>query len=264
MEHSDLPECKRELVTATPVSALLQEIKQAPGSCSRHGSYIGVILPIGPRAGSVSECPVCVRERDDAQLHIERAQQHRDFVCAQLDTANVPARFRQTNLDDAPAAIRSFGADISMACNYGRNLIISGGVGTGKTYAGCALVVRAVEAGLKGQVMTLREFVMAIRSTWGRRSGPSEQDVLKEACGVDLFMLDDIGAGQCKEDEMVLVFDLIDGRNKRCKSTVVTTNLDSKALTTLLGVRIYDRLRDRGTWAVMDGETRRSNWSDKA
>lgn len=250
MGHSDLSKHRGNAWLDSP---------RASGKCATHGDYIGVIVPCGPHQGQVSGCPTCARDRDDARDREQREMARRAHTEVLIDRANVAPLFREATFEGAPDIVRNFGGSIATSCQYGRNLVLSGPVGTGKSHCASALVIAAVRAGLTARIMTLREFVLSLRATWGRRSGPTEQDVLEEAIALDLFVFDDIGANQCKDDEMVYVFDLIDGRNKRCKSSIITTNLDKLNLRNVLGERTFDRLRHRGDWVTFGGPSRRGS-----
>lgn len=235
----------------------LDTLQAAAGHCAQHGDYEGVVLPCGPNKGQLSPCPRCSAEKEKIRQQEELRQEREQRFWRRVEQANIAPLFHSASLEGAPEPVRSFGADIRTACGYGRNLVLSGAVGTGKTHYASALALLAVGAELGARVLTIREFVLTLRAGWGKRSGDSEQEVMALLSGIDLLVLDDVGAGQCRDDEMSCVFELIDGRNKRCKATVLTTNLDKKHLRELLGERSFDRLRHRGEWATLAGGSRR-------
>jgi DNA replication protein DnaC len=76
---------------------------------------------------------------------------------------------------------------------------------------------------------------------------------MNDLCNVDLLVLDDIGVQRGNTNENVVLFQIVDRRLSNKKPVGMLTNLDSTALTELLGPRIMDRMTmDGGMWINFD------------
>jgi DNA replication protein DnaC len=146
----------------------------------------------------------------------------------------------------------------------GRCRTFCGNVGTGKTSLACAMAQTLVNIGflLRGnrdphdgwfvdnfysaRYTTASEIVRKIRDTWGTGAKTSTTEVIEKFARVDLLVIDEIGAQAGTDNERSLLYEVIDERYQAMRSTIAISNCDRKGLTTVLGERTLDRLRDRG------------------
>jgi DNA replication protein DnaC len=189
-------------------------------------------------------------------------------------TAGIPKKFQQLALDDyrtinqgqrmAAAVCCAYVDTWPEQCNKGGTLVLTGQTGTGKTHLACA-VGNAVMAEHLSTVAfgTLSDYGREIRSTFSRGRGErSELQVMQVLRSVDLLVIDDIAAQDSSDFERKLLFDLIDGRWRDDKATIVTSNLNTQELKKFLGVRAMERLEDRGTVIAFDWSSHRGQQQD--
>ena len=70
--------------------------------------------------------------------------------------------------------------------------------------------------------------------------------MLNELCGYTVLLIDELGYLNLKPEQTNIFFKLMEERYTAKKPTIITTNLDARALKTRLPARLVDRLR--GSW----------------
>lgn len=126
-----------------------------------------------------------------------------------------------------------------------RNLIFSGGIGTGKTCLASATARACVERGYSAKIMSAYEFNSTMLTC--HTSPISERNaLLHDVIYADVFVLDDLGTepmlrNVTMEYLLLVLEERLNGR--RC--TIITTNLSSEQLLNRYGERIYSRLSDK-------------------
>ena len=139
----------------------------------------------------------------------------------------------------------------ALAAGHGRNLIITGPVGTGKTWAVWHAAERAVRAGYEGRV------IITTAAKLRRSVAPATADpaAFARCCDAGLLVIDDLGAFGLSEWDLDHLAELADARWGAQAPTVVTSN--TTGLRELLGPRISSRLADNALVVEMDGPDRR-------
>ena len=136
-------------------------------------------------------------------------------------------------------------------------MIISGSVGTGKTfYANC--IANEIRQKYRDLCVTITSKQITELSIFDRA------DYIKKFIYADLLVIDDLGAERLTEASQEAIFDLIDERKKVEKPTIVTTNLtmeDFKNPHSTQQSRIFDRINEMcGKNTVqMDGISKRQD-----
>jgi DNA replication protein DnaC len=92
-----------------------------------------------------------------------------------------------------------------------------------------------------------------IRATWNRRDGLSEADVLKGPMGVELLVLDDLGADKDADWSVERLHRLIKHRHMHQLTTIITTNLKPTALGAYVGDGTASRIRQLAIPVSLDG-----------
>lgn len=147
--------------------------------------------------------------------------------------SGIPEEFRSADVEICGRDIVAY----SNALQNGgyESLIIRGGVGTGKTTTGCAVLNRAVMR-RPVRFVTMARFKTLCTDVYVTRQR-SKADVFDEYANVSLLMLDDLGkelVGPNTANTVLLLWELIDHRKSEHKPTIITTQYDSEALFKLL------------------------------
>ena len=149
----------------------------------------------------------------------------------------IPSRFAWADLDHVAAQhptvierITEWATD-----SRGRNLVMFGPVGTGKSYTAVAAVRPACAAGLEVQFLPVDELLDLLRP-----GGP--EGALYDLARIDRLIIDDVGAERATDWTADRLAALINRRWLEERPTVATTNLDPDALRAALGERTFSRL----------------------
>lgn len=202
--------------------------------CKIHGEYpLSVIKVLGTEIER--GCPHCTKEqREKERLEAIRAETHANALKIEngLNIANIPPRYR--NLDFKPKS-----AQMRAIFEVDSNLLVTGGVGTGKTAYVSYLARKWIEKGESVRYMLASELIGEIRESWGKQY-TCETKVIRELSTCDWLILDEIG--RCEYSDYL--FRVIDGRYQNGKYTVVIGNIEASEIPRILGEAIASRLRE--------------------
>lgn len=189
---------------------------------------------------------VCPRRRL-AEAAREEAWKRRAFR-GDLVRAGVPERALQAVWDAPPLQTKAVAALREALARRPAPLfvVLAGGVGTGKS---CAAALWLVERG-GGAWVTAAELA---------RIGAYDKDARARLEEPNL-VLDDLGVEYLDGKDYLLanVDDLISARYDALRPMVITTNLAATDFQARYGPRVWDRLREVGAWAKVDGASLRS------
>lgn len=143
----------------------------------------------------------------------------------------------------------------------GRNLLLCGNVGTGKTHLASSIVQQVVRQHEAVAVITsAAEIIRVFKGSMDRNAGYSERDVIAELADLDLLVIDEVGAQAGTAYELAMLHEVFDRRYQLARRpTVVVSNMDAKGLGQYIGERALDRLRENKallagfTWASARG-----------
>lgn len=138
------------------------------------------------------------------------------------------------------------------------NLLLSGSVGVGKTWALWAAMRVAAASGRTWAVIRWPDFVESLRPS-ADDDGPSKLDAVTRC---DVLGIDEFGSGRMTEFVREVLEKLVDERWRFDRQTIATTNLSVKKdgdLAEWTGERAWSRLTDGATRFVLAGESRRGN-----
>lgn len=165
---------------------------------------------------------------------IERArEQHWLTIC--------PQRFHLAQLDDEYlASVPEIAEDLAAWAKHpqGRNLVLCGPTGTGKTHAVMAACREAHRHGLTVVFLPVVELLDLLRP-----GGP--EGALDKLMGVDRLVLDDLGAEKATDWTQERLYALVNRRWLEERPTAVTSNLEADVLRTEdrgVGERLFSRL----------------------
>jgi DNA replication protein DnaC len=195
-----------------------------------------------------------VRLLPDNRVECPKCKADRDRVAA--NATGIPARFIACGFDDYEAGTPGQVAALRTAKGYadlfgeakadGTGLVFLGGVGTGKTHLACAIANTIRERGNSVLYSTARHAVGAIKDSWRQGSPYSEHETARRFVSPDLLVLDEIGVQFGTDTERLLLFDIIDGRYREMRPTIVISNLGLAEMEQVVGLRVVDRLRENG------------------
>ncbi len=218
--------------------------------CHTHGDYDGFRTKLNARSIETA-CPACKDVEHKEQQF--RLQQERISRC----TANIglPLRFNGASFDnyDTPTdehkkavyGCAEFATQIERR-EYA-NLILMGGVGTGKTHLAAALCKKLAGQLISARYSSVREIVQMVRETWGGRSNESEASVLSRFTSPDVLVIDEVGVQNGSANEQAILFDVINERYESMLPVVLVSNLDAAGIKQAIGDRSFDRIRDAGS-----------------
>lgn len=130
-------------------------------------------------------------------------------------------------------------------------LVLTGRCGSGKTYAACAVVQAYRRHGESCRFINATQ----IYSTWLDVVRNGSINDLLYVYDVELLVIDDLGVKIPSDAFLSFLYMIIDKRSKSV-GTIITTNLDAKAMKIELGDRIFSRICS-GKNIQFDGVDRR-------
>lgn len=245
------------------VRALLSARKtKATANCAAHGLYETVQMRIAGR-DVAGECPVCRELRfkgNLAALEHERAALAATAAAEarikRLGSAAIPPRFAQRSFDNYLAenaeqqrvlrTCRAYAQRFESVRHNGKNLVLCGAPGTGKTHLACAIGNEIAQVGHTVLFRTVGQLVNRIRETWRRDSAETPEGVYTALSEVDLLIVDEVGVQSGTENEKTILFEIFNRRYESCAPSIVLSNLERAEFSRYVGERVMDRLSEGG------------------
>lgn len=177
-----------------------------------------------------------------------RAEEARNARAARLKNSDIPKRYRSASLNGCPQTVRDWVDNFGAGTNNG--LVFHGSVGTGKTYAACAVLVALADR-FSVRFTTGSDMLRAIRSTYSG-SVEREDDVVRSYLSQHILVIDDIGKEQATDWALSQLFSIVDSRYRQGHPTIFTCQTAGDGLIRSLSVHgdsqtaeaIVDRMRD--------------------
>ncbi|WP_458250531.1 ATP-binding protein [Geobacter anodireducens] len=252
----------------TPVADLqpvvVERDEEEGGVCAKHGLSMRIVTFAGHRAEICEQCiDEEAREEVRRQMAVKRGQsllQDEVNTSAFFDRLQVGHRYRDIGWDDfrevnagareAKNTCRTFADNFPAIIGEGTNLVLHGGVGTGKTML-ASLVVRTVaEFGFSALHTKAVKLFRRVKETYGPASTEKTSDAIAAFVSPDLLVIDELGVQRYSEDEALILNELIDDRHDFGRPTILVTNLGLDELKALLGPRVYSRIFSGNSKAV--------------
>ena len=223
--------------------------------CSRHGEYISTNFV----SDFWTECPKCMKTKINKQLKerdkqaaLEREQRR---WAAKIGSAAIPERFKDRTLDSyvaktsgqkkALAFAKEYAENFDQVIKTGRSAIFVGKVGTGKTHLAVGIALSIMQQQRSPVFVTVQRLIRKVKDSW-RTKEETESDVIDAFASPDLLILDEVGVQFGSEFEKQLLFDVLNERYEKPKTTDLLSNIPSEQLSDCLGERVMDRLRENG------------------
>ena len=122
-----------------------------------------------------------------------------------------------------------------------RDMVLSGKSGLGKTFLLHAMAGRLIQRGYSVLLLSAYSFLETARKSYFENDGR-----LEELISTPVLMLDDLGSEPMMQNVTIeQLFNLINERQRRDLSTVISTNLTQEELKARYTERIASRLTDR-------------------
>ncbi|SFW77461.1 ATP-binding protein [Pseudomonas sp. NFACC04-2] len=174
-------------------------------------------------------------------------------------------------MDQALETCQGYADNFGEHFQAGRNLLLCGNVGNGKTHLASGIVQHVIRQHLAVAVITTAaEIIRVFKRSMVRDAGYTEGDVINELASFDLLVIDEVGAQAGTQYELGVLHEVFDRRYNLVRPTVVVSNLPARSkqdaagnatpsLEQYIGARALDRLRENGallvgfTWASARG-----------
>ncbi|MED4076325.1 ATP-binding protein [Lysinibacillus fusiformis] len=195
--------------------------------------------------------PVCQCEQDIKKAEVERLirAKEENEVRTLFSISNIGDRYLNANFDNflmRQGAEKAFKAAKYYAENFAEfgaeSLLLWGDVGNGKTHLAASVHNHLVAQGKVVVFISMPELLGKIRATFNKNNNESEQQIMKALMICDLLIIDDLGAEKISDWVLETMFQIFDGRSRRKKPILATSNLNPKDLPEQIGKRIPDRL----------------------
>lgn len=250
------------------------DLKTQTVACPLHGdfesrNFIGRIW---------SKCPGCNADAEAATQAKEEAEARARKVAAwqrQIGDSGIPERFHNRSLNTfkaenegqrtALAFASAFADSFGQGPKTGRGAIFLGLPGTGKTHLAVGIGMRLMRQGRPVLFSTVMRAIRRIKDTWSKGSEESESQAVAALVFPDLLILDEVGVQFGTETEKNLLFDVLNERYEKRKSTLLLSNLPLQEVRSYLGERVFDRMREDGCEVVTFGwESQRAKIGEAA
>ena len=133
-------------------------------------------------------------------------------------------------------------------------LLLFGNYGTGKTHLAYSILKELDRQGLPGFYITIPDLFDRISDRVNRID---VAETLGKLCMVSCLVLDEIGVQSGDADEKKRLYQIIDGRIKNGRPTILVTNLDRSELVNLLTERVVSRVIQSSYKLFFTGRCRR-------
>lgn len=239
-------------------------------TCPTHGDYEPRILPnpIDPEGKPMvfNRCSKCLVEEQDRR---ER-EKHQEKVNYLLRDANIPLKFANVTLasfpelkDATPIQNKSRSSALASMTRWierlpklretgGRGLwlVLTGGVGTGKTGISCAVARALCEVGERVLYLTLPEVARYVWDAKNRGSWASQ--AMSELGSCDVLIVDELGTTGNSDAEVATLTEVMNLRYGRMAAMVLISNGTKEQVCASLNDRAASRLEEYGYFIPCD------------
>ncbi len=143
-----------------------------------------------------------------------------------------------------------------------RDVFLSGGTGLGKTFLLRAMAERLIERNINVLVVSSFKMLEMLRKSYFENDSSSS-----ELLDVDVLMIDDLGSEPMMQNITIeQIFNLLNERQNKGLSTVISTNLEIEKFRERYTERIASRINDKRNCLILDlkGKDIRTGGSLKA
>ena len=221
------------------------------GGCGGSGYLVGRAGPYahGTVCSCVTTCAVCfgrARMVDSNGVSKPCRTPSPVSVVNRLNDAQIPARFADATLDSY-SNFAGNGRDIlqrlvrfakDFRAEDGRGMLISGGVGVGKTYLLSGLARILCAQGVSVKFVDFFQLLGVLRAAYSQDK--SDLSILNPLLDVDVLIIDELGKGRNTDWELTILDQLVMGRYNQRKPIVASTNCPITGKKSLQGSYNFD------------------------
>jgi DNA replication protein DnaC len=223
--------------------------------CDQHGLYLSRNYILNKWTGC-GACATAERIEHD-RVEAEQIEKKRQLAWnLKIKDAGIPERFRDRSFKNyivenaqqrnALDVSLNFSANLEQNLRVGRCLIMCGRPGTGKGHLAAAIGLDALENRKLVMFTTVIRAIRRVKETWNKGSKETESQAVATLVEPDLLILDEVGVQFGTDTEQMILFDVINERYEKRKSTIIISNLGIEDVKKFIGARMFDRLREDG------------------
>lgn len=230
------------------------QMVQVSTDCPVHGLVVREVVSIIAEAARHT-CPKCLA---DEQVHQEqiRINKERERLAYQSGISHYKDFSAWQPFGEQAQRMQGV---VSFAKEYfhthnGKNIIMTGETGTGKTLLANLIATDFIKHGKRVEVIRSSDINNQVRASWSKYADTTEHELIKYWINRDLLVIDEFGEAdnainvETRQADRERLSRIIDGRYSRNLPTIITTNLTKEVMMERLGDRAWDRL---GQNAVM-------------
>ena len=231
------------------------DLKTETRQCPDHGEFTSRNF-----LGTVwSKCPACNQAAADKEAAEKQAADRQNELQRwqlRIGGAGIPERFQSRGLDNFDATTpgqqhaldfaRSFAASFDAKERKGLSAIFVGRPGTGKTHIAVGIGMHLLRQNRPVLFTTVMRAIRRVKDTWAKGSEESESQAIAALVYPELLILDEVGVQFGSEFEKNILFDVLNERYEKRRSTLLMSNLSLEEVKGYLGERIFDRMREDG------------------
>ncbi len=143
----------------------------------------------------------------------------------------------KANIERAKTYAEGFGTS-----ERGKNLLLIGSTGSGKTHISTSIAKRVISRGYSVLYDSAQNIVTAFENDKFRSGYSRQENVSDKYLECDLLILDDLGTEFVNQFTIGCLYNLLNTRSNRGLSTIVSTNLSAGELVSRYDDRIYSRI----------------------
>lgn len=217
--------------------------------CPQHGEYETRILTcLGIELRT--RCPEC----DIVFLRELQEKEEENRKALEFEAAKIPSAYKNATIaelditSDNKEAINSakaFALAFKDGQKTGQGFIFCGFPGTGKTHIAAALCRAVINFGGSARFVSCFDLFTAIKASYNMRQEAMD-DPFRPFIYPDLLVVDEVRSSSITVHDSETFFQVIEKRNLKGKSTIITTNMPPMDLSEKIGASVIDRITSRG------------------
>lgn len=239
------------------LGALRERLEQVGGSCDKHGAYTTFRLS----GTDAATCQQCFEERMQAET---AEAKFRARVAHLQDTAGIPERFSRVGFSgyksttqaqsDAVQRMTAFMRQVrdDESTPTWRTLLVHGSVGTGKTHLVCATANNLISRGVSVRYTTTQAMLAEIKRAYSTEGMTEASQIERYVRGASLLILDEADVTRGSENDLGLVFAVVNGRYNAGRPMAIVSNQAVENIGQFMGERTASRLMENATLVACD------------